>query len=104
MPDFKKLGLDRVAANIAKTVGAGTGGNIITGDITKGKVVEVGWTTANTTASVNVGPRRTGAILIGVSFAGAQDLRWYSWSISGEELTAEVDAAKDSATFTFWVF
>jgi len=104
MPDFKKLGVDRMAVNIAKTVGAGTGNNLITGDITKGEVVEVGWSTANTTASVNVGPRRTGAILLGVTFSGAQDLRWYSWSISDSELTAETDAAKDSAAFTFWVF
>lgn len=98
MPDFKKLGLDRIAVNVAKTVGAG-GGNLVTGDIARGEVVEVTFS-ASTTGTATVSSRRTLALLGSVDLDTQAE---YQWSIVDTTLTVNLNAAK-TGTMSFWVF
>ena len=98
--DFKKLGMDRMASGIAKSVGTG-GGTLVTGDITKGTVVTVGPDFTGNEASVSVPARRTGAILIQLESAVNTWLR--GWVISGTTLTV-YQGGTQANTYTFWVF
>jgi hypothetical protein len=105
--DFQKLGLDRLSTNIAKTVGAGLG-SVVTGDITRGEVVEVTLGTSATarsaTGSATVKTRRVGAELLGMDYVdGADDFTEFKWSISDETLTVETRETI-FGTFSFWVF
>jgi len=98
MADFTKLGFDRLTGNIARAVNQPTG-RLVTGDITRGDVVEVNLNIAST-GSASVKPRRTGAILIGASFTGNGE---YRWEINSTVLTVTANADL-TGTFTFWVF
>jgi len=99
--DFQKLGLDRMATGIARSV---TGGQstLSTGDITKGTIVEV-VIDGGTTGSATVSARRTGAIPISVEISGASPLCEYKWSIEGTTLSVQLNAGRD-VTIQFWVF
>lgn len=96
--DFQKLGLDRMATGIAKSV---TGGQstLSTGDITKGTVVEVVLDNESS-GSTKVSARRTGAFLLGMSYSGNAE---YKWDIVESTLTVELNGSV-TGTFKFWVF
>lgn len=98
--DFQKLGLDRMATGIAKSV---TGGQstLSTGDITKGAVVTVGPDFTGNSASATVSARRTGAIMI--QREGTTDTHLRAWVIEGTDLTVYQNNAA-ATTYTFWVF
>jgi len=96
--DFQKLGLDRIAQNIARSVNSPTG-TLTTGDITRGDVVTVQFP-GTTEASAKVKARRTGAILIDNPCTTA-DYRGHT--ISGGVLTVKF-SGNISDTLTFWVF
>ena len=93
--DFQKLGLDRIAQNIAKSVNEPRGA-LVTGDIGSGEVVEVQMD--GSTGMATVSDRRVGALLLENS--AADDLKW---SISGTTLTA-TQSGGGPTTVKFWVF
>ena len=93
--DFQKLGLDRAAQNIARAVNS-PNGRLVTGDITKGEVVEVSITSNSGTSVVKA--RRVGAMPI--SNPSGNDLQW---SISGTTLSVSQSGGGDQ-TVAFWVF
>lgn len=95
MADFQKLGLDRISQNIARSVNRVTG-TLVTGDITRGAVVEV--SIESNAGSATVKARRVGAIPI--SNPSANDLKW---SISGTTLSVSQSGGGDG-TVAFWVF
>ena len=95
--DFKKLGLDRISQNIATSVNRATG-NLVTGDITRGEVVEVAFNNS-TTGTAQVKERRVGAIPLDQPFATDS----WEWSISGTTLTV-VYQGNQTGTSRFWVF
>lgn len=97
--DFKKLGVDRIAVNVAKTVGAGQG-NVVTGDISRGEVVDVTLTAGEGEATVKA--RRTGAAMISADIDNVD--RFPVWSISGTTLSVSTGASPAAGTITFWVF
>lgn len=97
--DFNKLGLDRISQNIAKAVNNPTGG-VVTGDITRGEVVEVTFKNA-TEATANVKERRT--VALPGSFSDLSDTKELCWGISGTKLTVKVNTSY-TGTISFWVF
>lgn len=98
MADFKKLGLNRVAMDVAKAVGTPTS-NIQTGNLSAGEIVSLSFSASNT-QTATVKPRRTGAIPISV----ATDIaRGMSWFIEGTTLQVEFRDAL-TGTVQFWVF
>lgn len=105
--DFKKLGLDRMATNIAKSVSSGLGsGGLITGDITRNDIVTVTVGAAGagaTSGTAQVKARRTAAIPISVVFPG-DDPTAYLWSIDGTTLTVGFGAVSRHAILTFLVY
>ena len=96
--DFKKLGLDRIATGISSAVNRPTG-RLVTGDITRGTVVEV-VVDGGTTGSATVSARRTGAILISTDCIAHR----YAWSISDTTLTVTTSGSASGEAFEFWVF
>lgn len=96
--DFQKLGLDRIAVNTAKIAGAGSG-NVVTGDITRGEIVEA--SSSTTLASVSVRSRPTGAILIELR-GDSDDPKEVIWYFEGGKLFHAVNTG--TAELRFWVF
>ena len=96
--DFQKLGIDRLSQNVARSVNQPVGA-LVTGDITKGSVVEVVIDNASS-GSTNVSARRTGALLLGMSYSGNAE---YKWDIVESTLTVDLNGSV-TGTFKFWVF
>lgn len=100
--DFQKLGVDRLAQNISRSVNKPKG-NTVTGDITRGEVVEVAVGTAATaadTGTAKVPGRRVGAVLLGHDLLNHR----FTWGIEGTTLTVTTSTAVGGNNFTFWVF
>jgi hypothetical protein len=101
MADYKKLGFDRTSMNISNAVDSGIGtGGLITGDITRGEVVELELT-ADTTASTTIKERRVGALELGRSLSGTTFIT--SVTTEGGQLTL-VKSNAITGTITYWVF
>jgi len=96
--DFQKLGIDRLSQNVARSVNQPVGA-LVTGDITKGSVVEVVIDNASS-GSTKVSARRTGALLLGMSYSGNAE---YKWDIVESTLTVDLNGSV-TGTFKFWVF
>lgn len=99
MANYQKLGLDRLSQNIARAVNKPTG-NLVTGDITKGKVVTIEFTAGNG-GSAEVGPRRVGAIPLSAIFDGVS--REMKWDIQDTTLVLTLNSAT-TGLVSFWVF
>ena len=96
--DFQKLGLDRLSQNIARSVNSPVG-SLVTGDITKGEVVEVTFDSESEKTAI-VSKRRTGAIPINVALSSVCEM---FWAISETTLTVSLNTSR-SGTVSFWVF
>ena len=92
------LGLFLLATGISSAVNQPTG-RLVTGDITRGSVVEVVIDNASS-GSTNVSARRTGALLLGMSYSGNAE---YKWDIVESTLTVNLNGSV-TGTFKFWVF
>lgn len=93
--DFQKLGVDRLAQNVARSINNPKGGNLTTGSIGDGEVVEVNVADATTT----IRARATGAILIGTTGGNVNTL---DYTVSGGKLTLTFTGT--ATGLTFWVF
>jgi adenylosuccinate synthase len=101
MPNFKKLGLDRVTMNISKAFESGIGtGGLITGDITRGEVVTVDLESGAGSATVK--DRRVGALPLAVNLVATNES--FNWSISGTTLSVSDANSANGGSITFWVF
>lgn len=98
MGTFQKLGLDRISQNIAKAVNDPTG-TLFVGDITRGDVVTVTFSAADT-GSTQVKDRRVGAAPINVDLDAVAE---YIWTISDNVLSVTLNAPK-TGTISFWVW
>ena len=95
--------------NLDRAINSAPGGNPVVGNIARGEVVTVevpedatGSGISTDVGSADVGPRRTGAILIGMELIGDCERKW---GIVGTTLTVEHNAASNAyGTYTFWVF
>jgi hypothetical protein len=98
---YRKLGMDRNQMGVGQAFGSGTG-SLVTGDITRGEVVEVIITVANAGGSATVSPRRTGAIPIAIALDDTNEA--WNWSITGTTLSVNWTAGSTDGVMHFWVF
>lgn len=98
MADFQKLSNDRLYQNIKRSVD-GAVGVLVTGDITKGTVVDVTFDASNE-ESVTVSGRRTGAILVNSTFGATSEV---IQELNDTILTVYVTGSP-TGTLSFWVF
>ena len=102
MADFQKLGLDRISQNIARSVNSATG-NLVTGDITKGEVVEH-TTSGSGVEYVNIRSRSTGAVPISVWFTNSGSADWNFELQSSNNRIAVKTSSATPCVFKFWVW
>lgn len=97
--DFQSLGIDRLAQNIARSVNKPTG-TLVTGDITRGEVVEVSFS-ASSEETATTKTRRVGAIPLYAFFDNSN--RDMQWKTEDETLTVRLSSSA-TGTAKFWVF